>query len=337
MSGPYRESDNAPLAPLRELEWRRRVLRAARWALVLIFGEMALLVATWLLPARFAVAGAAAYWVMGAGIFVAIWKQTARRPGAGIGWRSWLLRGSVLGGLAVVGLRRLGLGSEPATLVCPLLVVVVSVVWGKPFVRPPRLSRGYWATQTLSLVFLFLMHPLLDRLHPPQPLLLGLLVLFCMAVAPSAVRRVLLAYRYAWWLDTEARPPGEWLLVLAYRDQQAELLRVDGTPGWFRSEAGATAWLEENAYVPAERAIRERLVNQAPPDLRGVVAWRARVAAATSPEPRVPVASDVFDGDVDEAADAAIDELDEHAFPDSVDEAVPRRLVATDQAHDPRD
>ena len=68
MPGPYRETDNAPPAPLAELAWRRRVARSARWATLLALAGIPVLAVTHWLLAHFMLAGVVVWCMVGAAL-----------------------------------------------------------------------------------------------------------------------------------------------------------------------------------------------------------------------------------------------------------------------------
>ena len=242
MPSPYRESDNSPPAPLEELEWRRRVTRSARWAEPLAAGEMVLLGATQWLPARFALAGAVAWWAIGAALAVATWMYTAPRPRSAVGWRAWLLRGSVPACLAFLGLLLLGMHLEIASYILGVLLVVAAFVYQWPFVRPRRARRlRDWY---LELLLYALAGTVWQFLPPIEPgVIFRLCFVFAAMLGASALRRALLPVEQEWWFDN-GKAPGEWVALVVYRDQYAQLLFIHGAPAWFATKDEATDWLD---------------------------------------------------------------------------------------------
>lgn len=331
MASPYRESDDTPAAPLEELEWRRRVTRSALWAELLGAGDVIVLVATGWLPARFAVPGAVAWWVMSAGVAVRTWMWTAPQPRSAVGWRGWLLRGLVPLCLAVTGLLLLGVHLEMVSYILGAALMVAAIAYGWPFRRP---QRGRWGPILAGLLggvgsmVLSILPPIL-----PAWRTFGVGFVLLAAAAPSALRRALLPVDYEWWFDNQTGTPGEWVALLVYRDGYAQLLFIDERPGWFASKDEATEWLQHEGYLHAERAIAERLVARVPPDVLPVARRRRRLRVEQS-EPRVRVAADASSEAASYARVDAINQLDEDPTAETLDTAEPPRTLAVDRPHE---
>lgn len=275
---PYRDSDNPPPAPLEELEWRQRVGKAALWAEELGVGGALVLLVTILLPARFAMQATVAWLVMGGALVVATWMYTVPRPHSVVGWRPWLLRVGVSLCLGVTGLPLLGvhLVASSYTLGALLLVAGLAYMW--PFRRTPRRrSRREVRVTVLCMVALAATLQILG----PKIDFLGFCVVLAASLCAWALRDELLPVRLRWWFDSEAKPPGEWVALLVYRDERAQVLFIDDRPGWIAPEALLA--LEDNGYVPAERALAEHLVDRVPPDVLSVARRSQRVRAGTKP------------------------------------------------------
>ncbi len=329
MPSPYRETDNTPLAPLEELEWRRRVARSARWAELLALAGLLLLLAGRWLAARFALA----WLVMGAALVVITWMYTAARQRSAVGWRGWLLRASVALGLGVTALPLLGghLGDAGHVLGLLLLGGVIPYLSSFRKVRE-RWSSRQWVLFGASLLMLLKIIEYLES--PPQPA--WRILCFCVVMAAyagaSSLRRALLPVEVRWWLDNQAGAPGEWVPLLVYRAGPAEVVWNDRRPGWFQSRQRAMGWLSQRGYLPAERAVAERLVDRIPPDSLPRVKPRKSPRSrkdkqrVRDDEPRVRVAAEA------EAVDGKADDIEERAL----DDAKPPRAVALHDPEDPR-
>ncbi len=338
MPSPYRESDNAPPAPLAELEWRRRVARSARWAAVLGAGGILLVLAGYWLPARFALAGAMAWLVVGAVLLVATWMYTAPRPRSAVGWRGWLLRASVAFGLGVTGLPLLGIHLGAAGFILGVLLVGATVPYIASF-RKVRKVRVQWSRRQWLLygAFLFVLTAITDYLVDPalQPAWRFLAVLVAGAAAWGAepLRRTLLPMEHDWWFNNGTGTPGEWIVVFVYDDGLTELRWVNGNKSWFRFKSDAERWLGYYGYLPAERALAERLVDRVPTDTvpllkpRKPARPRKDKHRVRDDEPRVRVAAEA------EAIDREAEAIEEPAL----DDAEPPRAVTVRDPDDPRD
>ncbi len=235
---------------------------------------------------------------------------------------------------AVLGVLQLGIRLDVLGYICSALLVAAAVTYIRSFPSSPAprkdrsLSRVLTvASATVGAVSAPYYLPLLG----PAWRIVGVLALLVTAAFFDGLRRSFLVVRHHWWFDSEMEPPGEWVALLVHRDKHAEVLCADETLGWFVSKAEATEWLEDNGYVPAERAIEERLVSEVPPDVLKPRARKKLRSASMSPQPRVRVAPEPSGGAAHEAADAASDEMDDNAPPDEPEQP---RAVAV---HDPRD
>ncbi len=336
MPSPYRESDNTPPAPLAELAWRRRVARRARWAVLLAVAEMVLLVASYWLPAHFALAGAKAWLVLSAALVVATWLYTAPRPRSAVGWRVWLLRVSVPAYLGVMALRMFGTHLAMASYALGALLVVASVAYARPLRRPvPFDARGYLIGAVISgfaygVVLVF--RPYLLRGLLLEGITPGLLFLVFAAGPAWATRNAVLPVEHEWWFDNQTQPPGEWVALFVHCDGQAEVPWDDDRPRWFSSKEQAVWWLSNQGYLPAERALAERLVDRVPTDTvpllkpRKPPRPRKDKQRVRDVEPRVRVAAEA------EAIDREADAIEEPAL----DDADPPRAVVIHDPDDPR-
>ncbi len=312
MPSPYRESDNTPAAPLAELEWRRRVGTASLWAELLVAGEVVALLETGWLPARFTFGGAMAWFVLGVALAIATWLYTAPRPRSAVGWRGWLLRASVPAFVAAMGSLLLGMHLERTGFTLGVLLLGAAFTYSLPFRRPQRRRLGFG--KAMLYVAAFTMFGMLTPPIEPDWRAYGLALILGAAGAPWDLRRTLLPVDREWWFDNQTGTPGEWVALLVYRDEYAQVVFIDERPGWFVSKDEAKGWLEDDGYLPAERALAEQLVDNVPPDVLPVARRRKRVRVQKS-EPRVRVAAD---------ADTAEEALHEHAL----DETEPARAVA---------
>lgn len=327
MPSPYRRSDKSVPAPLGELAWRRRMLRSAGWAAGLLAGEMALLVAIPFLPLHLALVGLAAWCVLGAGAAVATWRLTAPEPRSGVDWRGWLLRAAVPAYLGLTGLILLGAQLHLASYVAHSVLLVAAtaaqsvtglLLFVATLAHARRFDRAQWFWSGPLRDFLswtlvsFPAFVLMDAL--PLRLWIGLTMLGMATVEFYALRRASLLVDQKWWFDNQTGTPGEWVALLVYRDGTAELRWTEERPGWFASEIAATWWLQQQGYLPAERALAEHLVSAVPPDTVPTARRPKRPRVAQS-APRVRVAADT--DPVDEAA---------------LDEVEPRRAAAVRRA-----
>ncbi len=339
MPSPYRETANTPPAPLEELAWRRRVARGAGWVEILLASNFAVLVLAGLIAlSTLDVVLLAVVWSATAlGIAFGIWAVTAPRPGYRSDRLGWLLRASVLACLGVAVLVELGLGLGFVSFICSALVVVASTAYFAGLLElAGATGHARWARVTIAplVVLAGVLHLAAWWLRWFPTFAVPYLCLVYAIDPRSHVRRAMGVDYHHWWFDSEMEPPGEWVSLLVHRDKHAEVLCADETLGWFVSKAEATEWLEDNGYVPAERAIEERLVSEVPPDVLRPRARKKLRSASMSPQPRVRVASEPSDDTADEAADGASDEINENA---PLDEPEPhQRAVAVDDPHDPR-
>jgi hypothetical protein len=146
----------------------------------------------------------------------------------------------------------------------------------------------------------------------------------------SGLRYWLRGAQHEWWFGKQTGKPGEWVSLLVFRDNRAEVLRSNAKLG-FASDKKAMEWLDEKGYVPADRAMKVGVVSEVPPDPTKVARSRKRArASATSQQPRTRVAPDASGRGPHQRAEGTIeraDELDENAT-HTVDGAVPRRDTA---------
>ncbi len=368
MPSPYRETDNAPPAPLAELAWRRRVARSARWATLLALAGIPVLAVTHWLLARFVLAGVVVWCMVGAALVVATWMLTARRPGGHVGFEGWLVRGSALVSLALGGLLLESAGRVAGVLAAVPLKIATYVA--ATLHLAPNVARllgsalGFaWDMSPLGISLLLSTLPALyfftrfgkwpgDGGHRepgstawsfvvatvfgalcfelPPIFMLGGISLLLTAYAFDELRHKVLPAEQQWWFDNQAGAPGEWVPLLVYRAGPAEVVWNDRRPGWFHSRQRAMGWLSQRGYLPAERALAERLVDRVPTDTVPLLKPR-RPPQPRKNKKRVRVAPEPSDGAAHEAADAASDEMDDNAPPDEPERP---RVVAV---HDPRD
>ncbi len=339
MSGPYRESERKPPAPVAELQWRNRVANSARRAASLLLSNYALLLLRAVLPPQRLEALLGVLWLAtGAGLAATTWTLTARRPHSRVHWLAWVIRAAVLAYLGVGGLTVLGLGIHIVAVVC--IGLVAAGFAGHVGLALQAMGDPAAAQDSRRRVLLIFLVGVMwvsiiasIRSGPWAWMMVGFVAAGGAERALRDLRRALRIRHHHWWFDSEMEPPGEWVALLVHRDKHAEVLCLDETLGRFGSEDEATEWLEANGYVPAERAVEERLVAEAPPDVLKVRARNKLRAASTSPQPRVRVAPEASDDTAHEAADGAGDEMDDNAPPD---EPEPPRAVAVDDPHDPR-
>ncbi len=329
MSNPYRESNNAALWPLVDLKWRQRVAVGAGWAEILLVTNIVLLISTGLLSVGFGILALTAWLVACVGALLAVCLVTVPRPGRGVGGRGWLLRASFTAYLVILSLLQLGLPLDLASYVSGAVLVLAAFAFAGRFATWRGQARRGWPRswiELLSLLLLALLEPLIRLPDVGRWRDVALPVLTLAVFALALVRAAMLAVDQQWWFDTEMESPGEWVALLVHRDKQVEVLCVDQTLGWFTSEDDATEWLDDNGYIPAERALAERLVDSVPPNVLPVARRRKRLGVAQS-EPRVRVEADVSDQAADKARPGAIDEPDETAAVDGLDTPEPPRTL----------
>jgi hypothetical protein len=333
MRGPYRVSDNAPPAPIDELGWRRRVAHGARWAEMLLVANVALLVATGLISPWVTPFVAVAWLVVGLGLVLSAWMLTRPAPGHPVEWGAWLLRGSVVAYVAVVGPLQSGMGSHLVSLIVGELVLCAGMNHLARLFRAIQEDR-YARWTRLSMVPMVLVvaaiHSTTLGRTTPVSLLLSAYCLLWGTRLLSRLQNALRVDHGAWYLDTGMEPPGEWVALLLHGNKQAEVLCMDETLGWFASKGEATQWLEDNGYVPAERALAERLVDSVPPDILPMARRSKRLRVEQS-APRVRVDADTSDETAGHAHTGAADELDENAMADGLDTAEPMHTLTVEK------
>ncbi len=322
---------------MEDVAWRRKLGNAAGWVLVFLVANIAArgtyAAQSW--PRLAALALEVLWFTTYIGLAGATWSLTAPHPGSRVHWLGWTLRFVVLLPLAAIpALARVV--SVPDLDAANMALGALQSLAGLAYVAhlfaaagQRRRSREALGLGVLSFVF----GSGFAVSHSAQWASFSALWLIWGFALLRRLRRMLLVDQHYWWFDNGSKSPGEWVALLVHKDKHAEVLCVDETLGWFDSEDEAAKWLEDNSYVPAERAVRERLVGEAPPDvLKARIPKRvpAGRAAAASPEPRMRVASDASDGTADKAAN---DDLAESA---DLDEREPSRSIAVHGQHDPR-
>lgn len=335
MPSPYRETDNIPPAPLAELRWRRSVMRRARWATLLALGGIpALVVSHWLLV-HYVRVGVVVWSIAGVALAVATWMLTARRPGGHVGFSGWLVRGSTLVSVALAGVLlesagyvRGALAGVPLKIpsdlagtlplgVGLLLATPATILVATRF-RNWRddLEHGETGALIRYLTAAVFFGMLCEQL--PPTLRSGGFFLLLTAFCFYGLGRKMLPAEQQWWFDNQAGTPGEWAALVVYPRGTAEVLRNGDRPGWFQTRHDAMGWLSQEGYLPADRAIAERLVDRIPPDVlplmepREPSRWRKNKQRVRGDEPRVRVAAeaDAVDEEGNEIEEQPLDEAE---------------------------
>lgn len=322
----------------RDMAWRRTAGGGALWFGILLALQAGLTAASAPTPWTVTCVGTA-LWI---GLSVTAWMATTPTAPRRAGLLSWTLRATAAGAGTLFVVSRYTSTPHWAVLASVLLVDAVALAWAVRGLRQAEIPLR--ARDPLLLALMVVASVGADgwrfgdlHLVVAAAFQLWLWLLFARLSQTIRVRE------RQWWFDNETEAPGNWVSLLVRRDGCAEVTGPDEDPRRFSSEQQATAWLEDNSYMPAERALEDGLVNAVPDPAmkaRSRKRIRAEQAPTSSQGSRVRVAPDASDHELPEASDATIDqtdELDEDAAVNTVDEAAPRRAATAEDPRNPRD
>jgi hypothetical protein len=250
---------------------------------------------------------------------------------------SWALRAAAVGGAMVFLLARFGAVPDWTVLAGVALLESIGLAWAARSIRRAGIPLGGRA-MTVRLVVMALLAPLLVLATFPDagwvpgdlPLVFAVGFQLLMPIMFGGLSRFLLVRGHAWWFDKAAQAPGAWVSLLVRRNRRADVIAVDRRLGRFPSEEDAAEWLEDNGYVPAERALAEHLVDSVPPDVLPAARRHRQLRVAQS-EPGVRVKAHTSGEAVTNADDDAVDELAESSVSDSLDTPEPTRALAVEK------